>query len=179
MCILYLYFHDLLLWPINNATQYTYVCFCLLFVVCLGSSNAFFPRGQLPKENLRRSPSTTQATRHPRALSQSLFSLHPYFCHECILHPVRTLPCPIHIPYRVSGLFLPCFSVLHIYSNPTEKNPSTYFKPHKQTMLSHYLNNQNNQNISETLSRLPSCILRAYLFRCPSLTPPTLFSFAV
>ena len=50
--------------------------------------------------------------------------------------------CPIHIPYRVSGLFLPCLSVLHIYSNPTDKNPSTNIKPHIQTVLIQYFNKQ-------------------------------------
>ena len=119
-----------------------FVCMNCLFV-CLGSATAFSPRGQLPKEDLRRPPSTTQATRHPRALCQCLFPLPPYFCLECLLHLVCTLPCPpVLYIYPIKSLV--CFPVLHIYSNPTEKNPSTYFKPHKQTMLIHYLNKRNN-----------------------------------
>ena len=89
---------------------------CELFVclfVCLGSATAFFPRGQLPKEDLRRPPSTTQATRHPRALCQCLFPLPPYFCLECLLHPVCTLPCPpVLYIYPIESLV--CFPVLHI-----------------------------------------------------------------
>ena len=41
--------------------------FVCLFV-CFGSVPAFVPRGQLPREDLRRSSPTTQATRHPREL---------------------------------------------------------------------------------------------------------------
>ena len=116
---------------------------CLFLFVCLGSATAFFPRGQLPKEDLRRPPSTTQATRHPRALCQCLFPLPPYFCLECLLHPVCTLPCPpVLYIYPIESLV--CIPVLHIYSNPTGKNPSTYFKPHKQTVLIQYLNKRNN-----------------------------------
>ena len=126
-----------------NIYIYKYIYIYVFFFVCLGSATAFFPRGQLPKEDLRRPPSTTQATRHPRALCQCLFPLPPYFCLECLLHPVCTLPCPpVLYIYPIESLV--CIPVLHIYSNPTEKNPSTYFKPHKQTMLIHYLNKRNN-----------------------------------
>ena len=98
------------------------ICFCLF--VCLRSATAFFPRGQLPKEDLRRSPSTTQATRHPRALSQSLFPLPPYFCHaSCI----RSVPSPVLLSYTytlsslwsVSSLF---FCSTHIFK-PHRKEP--------------------------------------------------------
>ena len=140
--------------------------FCLF--VCLGSTTAFFPRGLLPKEDLRRSPSTTQATRHPRALSQSLFPLPPPPVLLSWVHPASgpyppLSSCPIHIPYRVSGLFLTCFSVLHIYSNPTEKNPSTNIKPHIQTVLIHYFNKQTIKRavyhylFSPPVSSVPTC----------------------
>ena len=128
--------------PSNSCGLEFYLSFVCLFV-CLGSATAFFPRGQLPKEDLRRPPSTTQATRHPRALCQCLFPLPPYFCLECLLHPVCTLPCPpVLYIYPIESLV--CIPVLHIYSNPTGKNPSTYFKPHKQTVLIQYLNKRNN-----------------------------------
>ena len=71
--------------------------------------------------------------------------------------------CPIHIPYRVSGLFLPCFSVLQIYSNPTDKNPSTNIKPHIQTVLIHYFNKQTIKRavyhylVSPPVSSVPTC----------------------
>ena len=116
------------------------LCYFVCLFVCLGSATAFFPRGQLPKEDLRRPPSTTQATRHPRALCQCLFPLP----HTFVLNAscIRSVPSPVLYIYPIESLV--CFPVLHIYSNPTEKNPSTYFKPHKQTMLIHYLNKRNN-----------------------------------
>ena len=104
-----------------------FVCF-----VCLGSVTAFFPRGQLPKEDLRSSPSTTQATRHPRALSQSLFPLPPYFCHECLLHPVRTLPCPpVLYIYPIESLvcfFLVFLSYTYIQT-PQKRTPQHISNP--------------------------------------------------
>ena len=109
--------------------------------VCL-IRNRIFLAGSTPKGGLTEITPTTQAARHPRALSHFLFPLPPYFCHASCIRSVRTLPCPVHITYRVSGLSLPCFPVLHIYSNPTERNPSTHIKPHKQAMLIHYFNKQ-------------------------------------
>ena len=155
--------------------------FFLFFFVCLRSVTALFPRGQLPKEDLRRSPSTTQATRHPQALSQSLFPLPPYFCHASCIRSVPSPPasgpypplssCPIHIPCRVSGPFLPCFPVLHIYSNPTEKNPSTNIKPHIQTVLIHYFNKQTIKRVVyHYLVSPPVSSVPIYLFQHPSLT---------
>ena len=165
----------------KQAPEISFINFIITIIclfVCLGSATAFFPRGQLPKEDLRRPPSTTQATRHPRALCQCLFPLPPYFCLECLLHPVCTLPCPpVLYIYPIESLV--CFPVLHIYSKPTEKNPSTYFKPHKQTMLIHYLNKRNNYNISEPLISSPLLYPPCLPVRCPSLTPPTFFPFAI
>ena len=104
----------------------------LTLLVYLGSATAFFPRGQLPKEDLRRSPSTTQATRHPRALFQSLFPLPPYFCHECILHPVRTLPCPpVLYIYPIESLvcfFLVFLSYTYIQT-PQKRTPQHISNP--------------------------------------------------
>ena len=106
--------------------------------VCLGSATAFFPRGQLPKEDLRRSPSTTQATRHPRALSQSLFPLPPYFCHECILHPVRTLPCPpVLYIYPIESLvcFLLVFLSYTYIQTPQKRTPQHISNPTNKLCL--------------------------------------------
>ena len=125
-----------------SGTALSYTRFvCLL--VCLRSATAFFLRGQLPGEDLRRSPLPPRRLVNPR-LCRSLCSLSP--C-TFVMHPASgpyppLSSCPVHIPYRVSGLSLPCFPVLHIYSNPTERNPSTQIKPHKQTVLIHYFNNQ-------------------------------------
>ena len=97
---------------------------CCCCCCCLRSVTALFPRGQLPKEDLRRSPSTTQATRHPWALSQSLFPLPPYLCHaSCI----RSVPSPVLLSYTytlsslwsVSSLF---FCPTHIFK-PRRKEP--------------------------------------------------------
>ena len=75
----------------------------------------------------------------------SVCSLSP---HTFVLNAscIRSVPSPVLLSYTYieSIESLVCFPVLHIYSNPTEKNPSTYFKPHKQTMLVHYLNKRNN-----------------------------------
>ena len=135
-----------------------------ILFVCLRSATAFFLRGQLPKEDLRRSPSTTQATRHPRALSQSLFPLPPHFCHaSCI----RSVPSPVLLSYTytlsslwsVSSLF---FSPTHIFK-PHRKNPSTNIKPHIQTVLIHYFNKQTIKRavyrylFSPPVSYVPTC----------------------
>ena len=120
-----------LFYPCYSSNWYTTHLFVFCLFVCLRSATTFFPPDQLPKEDLRRSPSTTQTTRHhPGLVSVSVPSPPVPF----VMHPASgpyppLSSCPIHIPYRVSGLFLPCFSVLHIYSNPTEKNPSTNIKP--------------------------------------------------
>ena len=93
-----------------------------------------------------------------------------------ILLPLSS--CPAHIPYRVSGLSLPCIPVLHIYSNPTERNPSTYIKPHKQTVLIHYFNNQTIKTavylyiVSPPVSFVPTCFSAPHLHqRLPSPLP--------
>ena len=99
--------------------------FRICLFVCLRSVTALFPRGQLPKEDLRRSLSTTQATRHPRALSQSLFPLPPYFCHaSCI----RSVPSPVLLSYTYTLSSL--WSVSSLFSCPTH-----IFKPHRKEPL--------------------------------------------
>ena len=112
---------------------YLFVCFFVF--VCLRSATAFSPRGQLPREDLRRSPLPHRPLVTPGPCL-ALCSLSP---RTSVMHPASgpyppLSSCRVHIPYRVSGLSLPCFPVLHIYSNPTERNPSTYIKPHKQTV---------------------------------------------
>ena len=122
-------------------------CLILILFFCLfGIRNRIFPTGSTPKGGPTEftlyhpghsSPPglvSVSVPSPPILLSWMRLASGPY-------SPLSS--CPIHIPYLVSGLFLPCLSVLHIYSNPTEKNTSTYFKPHKQTVLIHYLNNQN------------------------------------
>ena len=110
----------------------------------------------------------------------SLCSLSP---RTFVMHPATgpyppLSSCPIHIPYRVSGLFLPCFSVLHIYSNPTEKNPSTNIKPHIQTVLIHYFNKQTIKRavyhyiVSPPVSSVPTCSSAPHLHKwLPSPQP--------
>ena len=135
--------------------------------VCLRPTTAFFPRGQLPREDLRRSPLPPRPLVTPGPCL-TFSSLSPVLL-SCILHQVRTLPCPVHITYRVSGLSLPCFPVLHIYSNPTERNPSTHIKPHTQTVLIHYFNQQ---TIKTTVYHyIVSPPVSSYLFQRTLLTP--------
>ena len=122
----------------TNVCMYKHV-----FFVCLRSATAFFPRGQFPREDLRRSslPPRPLVTPGPCltfcSLSPRTFVMHPA---SGPYPPLSSFP--VHITYRVSGLSLPCFPVLHIYSNPTERNPSTHIKPHIQTVLIHYFNKQ-------------------------------------
>ena len=100
--------------------------FCLF--VCLRSVTALFPRGQLPKEDLRRSPSTTQATRHPRALSQSLFPLPPYLCHaSCI----RSVPSPVLYIYPIESLvcFFLVFQSYTYIQTPQKRTPQQTSNP--------------------------------------------------
>ena len=102
----------------------------------------------------------------PRALSHFLFSLPRTF----VMHPASgSYPplssCPVHITYRVSGLSLPCFPVLHTYSNPTESNPPTHIKPNIQTVLIHYFNKQT----------IKTAVYH-YLVSPPVLSVPTCFS---
>ena len=99
------------------------------FVCLFWNRKRICPSGSTPKGGPTEITTTTQATL-PRT-----FVMHP------ASGPYPPLSsCPVHITYRVSGLFLPCFPVLHIYSNPTERNPSTHTKPHIQTVLIHYFN---------------------------------------
>ena len=145
---------------------------------CLRSVTALFPRGRLPKEDLRRSPLPPRPLVTPGPYLP-LCSLSP---HTIVMHPAsgQYPPCnprPVHISYLVFGLFLPCLLVLHIYSTPQKENPSTKLKPHTQTVLIYYFNNRTIN--SKAPLRLSSCVLRAYLFRCLSLTPSTLFPFTV
>ena len=142
----------------------------ICLVVCLGSATAFFPLGQLPREDLRRStlPPRPLITPGPCltfcSLSPRTFVIHP------ASGPYPPLSsCPVHITYRVSGLSLPCFHVLHIYSNPTERNPSTNIKPHIQTVLIHYFNKQTIKTavyhylVSPPVSSVPTCSIAPHL----------------
>ena len=139
----------------------TYKCF--LFV-CLRSATAFFPPGQLPREDLRRSPLPPRPLVTPGPCI-TFCSLSP---RNIVMHPASgpyppMSSCPVHITYRVSGLSLPCFPVLHIYSNPTERNPSTHIKPHIQTVLIHYFNKHTIKTAvyhylaSPPVSSVPTC----------------------
>ena len=140
--------------------------------------NRIVPTGSTPKGGPTEVSPTTQATRHPRALFTSRFPLPPYYCRASCIRSVPTLYSrTVHISYQVFGLFLPCLLVLHIYSTPQKKNPSTNIKPHTQTVLIYYFNNRTIN--SKAPLRLSSCVLRAYLFRCLSLTPSTPFPFTV
>ena len=114
-----------------SLTSFMGLCTNSNFVCLFGIRNRILPTGSTPKEG-----PTEFTLYHPGLVSVSVPSP-PILLSWMPLASGRTLPCPIHIPYLVSGLFLPCLSVLHIYSNPTEQNPSTYFKPHKQTVLIH------------------------------------------
>ena len=82
------------------------LCFLVMLFVCFGSVPAFVPRGQLPREDLRRSSPTTQATRHPRASLFFMFPIPPYLL-SCILHQVSPLPCP-PVLYRYPTKYLVC-----------------------------------------------------------------------
>ena len=98
-------------------------------MLCFGSVTPFVPQGQLPREELRRSPL-------PPRPPPGLIFLHvpcPPILLSCILHQVCTFPClpVLHIyPNKVSCLSLPCLPVIHIYLNPTKMNPSPLQTPH-------------------------------------------------
>ena len=90
------------------------VLFVCLFV-CFGSVTAFVPRGQLPREDLRRAPLPPRplVTPGPRCSSCPL-SPRTY-----VMHPVSgqyppPSSCPVQISYQVSGLPPPCLPVLTI-----------------------------------------------------------------
>ena len=123
-------------------------CFVCFFVVCLFCLRyATTSASATPKGGPVEITPTTQVTCHPQASSYFLFSLPRTFVKHPASGPYPPCPpvlssCPVHITYRVPGLCPPCFPVLHIYSNPTERNPSTHIKPHIQTMLIHYFNKQ-------------------------------------
>ena len=103
-----------------------------MFVFCLfWIPNCICPMGSTPKGGPMENSPTTQATRHPRALSFFMFPVPPILL-SCILHQVCTLPfLPVLYIYsnQISGLSLPCLPVVHIYLNPTKMNPSTLQTP--------------------------------------------------
>ena len=118
------YFHS----PKCNTEQviqlmHLHICTCCCCCCCcLRSVTALFPRGRLPKEDLRRSPLP------PRPLvTHGSVALHvPYPPILIVMHPAsgQSPPpssCPIQISYQVSGLPPPCLPVLQ---NPTYMNPS-------------------------------------------------------
>ena len=134
--------------------------FCCLFEI----RNHIFPRGQLPREDLQRSPLPPRPLVTPGPCL-TFCSLSP---HTFVMHPASgpypsLSACPVHITYWVSGLSLPCFPVLQIYSNPTERSPSIHIKPHIQTVLIHYFNNQTIKTavyhylVSTPVSSVPTC----------------------
>ena len=146
----------------------------LLLLLLLEIRNRIVPTGSTPEGGPTEVSPTTQATRHPRALFTSLFPLPPYYCHaSCI----RSVP-PLYIyPTKSLACFFLVF-LSYTYIQPHKKeNPSTNLKPHTQTVLIYYINNRTIN--SKAPLRLSSCVLRAYLFRCLSLTPSTLFPFTV
>ena len=105
-------------------------CYMCLFV-CFVSVTAFVPWGQLPGEDLRRSPLPPRPlfTPGPRLSSYSLFP------RTFVMHPASgpyppLSSCPVHITYHVSGLSPPFLPVIRMNSNPTKRNPSTNIKPH-------------------------------------------------
>ena len=68
--------------------------FCDCLPLCLFEiRNCIFPTGSTPKGGPTEISPTTQATRHPRGLV-SLSVPSPPVLLSCILHQVRTLPCP-------------------------------------------------------------------------------------
>ena len=95
----------------------------LFFFVCLFEiRNRIFPTGSTPEGEPSQITPTTQATRHPRALSHFQFPLPPYFCHaSCI----RSVPSPVLLSctYNLSSLW----SVPSLFSCPTH-----IFKPRPQ-----------------------------------------------
>ena len=99
-----------------------YFSLFLFLFVCLRSATVFFPRGQLPREAYGDHPYHPGHSSPPGpcltfcSLSPRTFAMHP----ASGLYPPMS-SCPVHtcITYRVSGLSLPCFPVLHIYSNPS------------------------------------------------------------
>ena len=75
-----------------NATAVAYYCCCC----CLRSVTALFPRGRLPKEDLRRSPLPPRPLVTPGPCCSSC-SLSPHtYCHaSCI----RSVPSPVLLSY--------------------------------------------------------------------------------
>ena len=155
---------DCWLFPISyrdNWQSHLFAVFCL-FVI----RNRIFPAGSTPKGGPTETTLYHPGHSSPPGLVSVSVPSPPILLSWMPLASGPYPPlssCPIHIPYRVSGLFLPCLSVLHIYSNPTEKNPSTNIKPHIQTVLIHYFNKQTIRRavyhylVSPPVSSVPTC----------------------
>ena len=155
----------------NDASSY----FCLFEI-----RNRIFSGGSTPKEG---PTEITPIPPRPLVTPGPCLTLCSLYPRTFVMYPASgpyppLSSCPVHIPYRVSGLSLPCIPVLHIYINPTERNPSTYIKPHKQTVLIHYFNNQTIKTavyhylVSPPVSFVPTCFSAPHLHqRLPSPLP--------
>ena len=109
-------------WLIKISRVFRVPCCCCC--CCLRSVTALFPRGRLPKEDLRRSPLPPRPLVTPGPCCSSC-SLSPHtYCHaSCIRSVPLPSSCPIQISYQVSGLPPPCLPVLHIYLKPHTYEP--------------------------------------------------------
>ena len=92
--------------------------------VCFGSVTAFVPRGQLPREDLRRAPLPPRplVTHGPRCFSCPL-SPYTYVMHPASGQYPPPSSCPVQISYLPS-IWSACLPVLHKYLTPTNMNPS-------------------------------------------------------
>ena len=116
--------------PSLNYTFSEYLC---LFV-CFGSVPAFVPRGQLPREDLRRAPLPPRPLVNPGPHCSSC-SLSPHtYCHaSCI----RSVPSPVLLSY--TDILPSIWSAPSLSSCPTHIiNPHTY-EPLKPTYKLCYL----------------------------------------
>ena len=137
-----------------------------LFVCLFWIRKHICPMGSTPKVGPTEISPTTQATRHPRALSFFMFPVPPPppppILLSCILHQVCTLPrLPVLYIYsnHVSGLSLPCLPVVNIYFNPTKMNPSTLQTPHincVSLLFPKQFHHQHNSKIAPLLH--PPCL---------------------
>ena len=101
-------------------------CYHVCLFDCFGSVPAFVPRGQLPREDLRRAPLPPRplVTPGPRCSSCSL-SPHTY-CHaSCI----RSVPSPVLLSYTdiITFLFLSTGLTLHTKGESRRQAQTIYY----------------------------------------------------